>query len=68
MPAGLASPARSAMLQQFAPGRAASKPTTNARARRHDATLRKRAPTRSIDRDFTGLHRIYIVPRYSEFR
>src|SRR6266498_2034552 len=36
------------MLQQFARGRPASRPSTNARARRRGSTLRKRAPIRSI--------------------
>ena len=57
IPAGLASPACSAILQQFTRGSPASSPTTNARARRRGSTLWTRAPTRSISSSRIPSHR-----------
>jgi hypothetical protein len=43
-PSGVASPAYSAIVQQFLRGKPASKPSTNPRARRRGSTLRKTRP------------------------
>jgi hypothetical protein len=57
MPSGVASPACSAIVQQFLRGKADSRPSTNPRARRRGSTLQKRGPTQSISSSSNPSHR-----------
>ena len=56
IPSGVASPACSAIVQQFLRGKAASRPSTNARDRRRGSTRRKRGPIRIISSSSNPSH------------
>ena len=57
MPAGVASPASSAIVQQFFRGNSASRPGTNARARRRGSTRANRPAIRAIRSSNTDCYR-----------
>ena len=57
MPPGVASPACSAIVQQFLLGRSASSPSTNARACRHGSTHQNRPATRPSSSSSPVCHR-----------
>ncbi|MFB7338361.1 hypothetical protein ACFC00_43285 [Streptomyces adustus] len=57
IPAGLLSPAGSAIVQQFFRGNSASRPITNARALRRGSTRANRPATFAIRLSNTGCHR-----------
>ena len=57
IPSGDGSPACSAMVQQFLRGSSASRPSTNARARRRGSTRRNRLPVRVSSSSSTPSHR-----------